>query len=36
MMKYHDPQTGANAVLFDDGTLFVYGTNDDQDVVQER
>jgi hypothetical protein len=34
-MKYHDPQTGADAKLLDDGTLFVYGTWGKTDVIQD-
>jgi hypothetical protein len=34
-MKYHDPQTGADAQLFPDGTIFVYGTWGKTDVIQD-
>jgi hypothetical protein len=34
-MKYHDDNTGADAQLFDDGTLFVFGTWGRTDILQD-
>lgn len=34
-IKYSDEDTGADAKLFEDGTLFICGTGEDQDVIQD-